>query len=217
MRSHKTAAPAEEAAPQGAPAWVFTWGNLATVMLAFFIVLYALGGGGIAAPAAPGAEGGEEPAATAAPASLSSIKNRIAAKLEAQGASSLVRFESVSGTLVIHLDASALYDSGRAEIKPQATGALDAVGSVLAAVGNQVRVEGHSDNVPVIPTPQFPDNWTLSSARATGVLRYLREFHQIPAQRLSVAAYAHTRPVADNDTEAGRAKNRRVDIVVLGR
>lgn len=208
---------ATEGAP-GAPAWVFTWGNLATVMLAFFIVLYATGGGSTAgsAPSEAGApEAAEKQPARAA--SISTVRSRIEAKLKAQGAESLVRFETSGGALVIHLDASALYDSGRAEIKPQAIPALDAIGSVLAGVGNQVRVEGHTDSDPVTPTPQFPDNWALSSARATGVLRYLREYHQIPSNRLSVAGYAHTKPVASNATPQGKAKNRRVDIVVQPR
>lgn len=209
-----------EEPPAGAPLWAMTFGNLALVLLAFFVLLYATGyGAGAEPPPAAAQGGGEAPggAKQLPQASLSSVKRRITARLEEQKATALVRFEDGPGALIIHLDASALYDSGRAEIKAQAIPALDAVGGVLSTVGNLVKVEGHSDSDPMIPSQQFPDNWALSSARAAGVLRYLREYHQIASDRLSVAGYADTRPVASNATPEGKAKNRRVDIVVYGR
>lgn len=202
----------------GTPAWMTSWANVATVLMAFFVMLYALSGVGGAAPRH--SAGVTAPAAAAKPvrqATLSSLKSQISAELAARHAESLVRLDEGAGALIIHLNASALFDSGQAEIKPQAVLALDAVGAVLAGVSNQILIEGHTDSDRMIPKPEIPDNWALSGARAAGVLRYLHEFHRIAYDRMSFAGYADTRPVAGNDTPEGKARNRRVDIVVLGR
>jgi chemotaxis protein MotB len=222
MRSQRRRGPnPAEAAEPAAPAWTSTFGNLFMVLLAFFIMLYA--------SPAPAGTGGPDPRsageasaqgsgrAQLKEASLSTIRRRVESSLNGAGATGLVRIEESGQALILHLDASAAYESGRAEIRKEAIPALDAIGSVLATVGNAVRVEGHTDSTPMIPSPQFPDNWALSAARAGGVLRYLREWHQIGSDRLSMAGYADTRPVADNATPEGRARNRRVDIVVFGR
>ena len=87
-------------------------------------------------------------------------------------------------------------------------------GSVLASMEANVRVEGHTDNVP-IHTPQFRSNWELSTARATEIIRLLLTREGINAQRLSAAGYAEYHPVADNATEDGPGINRRVDIVIV--
>ena len=89
---------------------------------------------------------------------------------------------------------------------------LDKLVPLLARGGHTITVEGHTDNVP-ISTPQFPSNWELSAARASTVVRHLIA-RGIPADRLSAVGYADTRPLAANDTEAGRAKNRRVSIII---
>jgi chemotaxis protein MotB len=83
-------------------------------------------------------------------------------------------------------------------------------------MGRQVRVLGHTDNVP-IRTAQFPSNWELSATRAVMVVRILSELHGVPAEHLSATGFGDSRPVADNLTPEGRAKNRRVEIVVLER
>lgn len=215
MRKRPLPLLAEEPPAPGAPAWMSTWATLALALLAFFVMLYAAGGMPLSDG---GTDAGDEPAARGTRiAGLGSIQSRIEAELKKSGSEGMVRFESAGGALVIRMEAGALFESGRADFRSRTIAALDAVGSVLAAVGNSLRVEGHSDSDPMIPTVQYPDNWALSSARATGVLRYLRDYHRIPMDRMSVAAYAETRPVASNDTAAGKAKNRRVDIVVFGR
>jgi chemotaxis protein MotB len=202
-----------------APAPNNTMAALFMVLLAFFIMLYAApAGSGGADPRSGGeaaVQGGQ--AKPLREASLATIRRRIEAQLADAGAAKLIRIEESGQALILHLDASAAFDSGRAELRQQAIPALDAIGGVLATVSNAVRVEGHSDSVPMIPSPQFPDNWALSAARAAGALRYLREWHQISSDRLSMAGYADTRPVAENATPEGRARNRRVDIVVFGR
>lgn len=214
MRSRAHRQGPEEESRGGAPAWSLTYGNLVTILLGFFVILFAFyGPGGEDASAAP--TKGAAVKKSQPVASLASVKRRIAANLDAAGAADQVTFENSDGALVIRLSAGSLYDSGSIEIK--STVALDAIGSVLGQVGNAVRVEGHTDDVPMKPSPQLPDNWALSEARAHGVLRYLLDYHRIASERLSVAGYADTHPVADNSTPAGRARNRRVDIVVLSR
>lgn len=212
MRNRRRRDHSEQPEAKGAPAWSFTYGNLVTVLLAFFILFARTSGvieGG--SPQAP-AEG-----QAAKVVSLGTIKRRIEARLQELNAPDIVRFESEGGALIIRMDAGRIFDSGRAEFKPEAIPALDAVGGVLGSVGNQLRVEGHSDSDPVIPTAQLPDNWALSSQRAGGVLRYLREFYGIEGDRVAMAGYADTRPIASNGSAAGKARNRRVDIVVLAR
>lgn len=115
--------------------------------------------------------------------------------------------------IVVRFADQALFDLGQAEIRPEALPILDQVIEILKPLANPVRVEGHTDSLP-INTPLFPSNWELSTARATRVVRYLVE-HGIPASRLSAAGYADMRPVASNATAEGRAQNRRVDLVLL--
>jgi chemotaxis protein MotB len=110
-----------------------------------------------------------------------------------------------------------LFDSGSAEIKPNGKKILDRVAAVLKQVTDrQIRIEGHTDNVPIGSkiVDKFPTNWELSTARATTVTRYLQD-EGVDAQLLSACGYAENRPVASNDTEEGRAKNRRIEIVLI--
>jgi chemotaxis protein MotB len=112
------------------------------------------------------------------------------------------------------------FDSGKAELKPESLALLDALQFILAdnqEILSMIRVEGHTDNLP-IHTAQFPSNWELSSARANNVLRYILE--QPPfvlnAQKLNTSGYGEWHPIASNDTADGRLLNRRVDFVVEG-
>ena len=112
------------------------------------------------------------------------------------------------------MSGSALFDSGRADLKPDGVVLVDSLAVRLRDMTNEVRIEGHTDSVP-ISTPLFPSNWELSSARATTVARRLSEFGGLKASRLIAAGYGESRPAASNDTQEGRARNRRVDIVIL--
>ncbi len=116
--------------------------------------------------------------------------------------------------LVVSLEELGFFDSGSATIKPGAENAFGRVARILLEHACSVRIEGHTDNVP-IHTPQFASNWELSTARATGLVRSLIESYSIPAERLSAAGYAEFHPVADNATAKGRQVNRRVDVVIL--
>jgi chemotaxis protein MotB len=116
--------------------------------------------------------------------------------------------------LVIHIIESALFESAQATLRPEALAVLDKIAKEIVTLPNQIRVEGHTDDRP-IATPRFPSNWELSSARATSVVRYLIEKHGFTPERLSALGFGEFRPLAANTSEENRAKNRRVDIVVL--
>jgi chemotaxis protein MotB len=116
--------------------------------------------------------------------------------------------------VTVHIMEELLFASGRAEIKTASLPALDTLASVLRRLPNDLRVEGHTDNVP-INTPWFPSNWHLSVARAVNVGFYLIERHGLVAEKVSVVGYSEYRPLVANDTPEHRAQNRRVDIVIV--
>jgi chemotaxis protein MotB len=108
-----------------------------------------------------------------------------------------------------------LYDVGRADLKHDALPIMDRVAEILKTTSFDLRVEGHTDNVP-IHTFQFPSNWELSTTRAVSVVRYLVEVKKIPPARLSAVGYGEFKPVASNETPEGRQSNRRVEMVLIG-
>jgi chemotaxis protein MotB len=116
--------------------------------------------------------------------------------------------------LVVSFKQAALFPSGEDEVSPAAYPGLEKVATAIAKLSNPVRLEGHTDSVP-IKTARFRSNWELSAARAIAIMELLSTRFGLPPQRLSIAGYAETAPVASNDTEEGRARNRRVDVVIL--
>lgn len=116
--------------------------------------------------------------------------------------------------LVVSLREFGFFDSGSARIKPESRAALDRIASILAIRTYKLRIEGHTDNIP-IHTSQIASNWELSTARATEIVRMLILEQHFPPERLSAAGYAEYHPIASNQTAQGRAQNRRVDIVIL--
>ncbi len=120
--------------------------------------------------------------------------------------------------LSVNLVEKILFDSGKAEIKPEGLGVLKRVGDILGKVNDkQIRVEGHTDNVRIGPRIKatYPTNWELSTARATNVVRYLQDAAGVDPVFLSAAGFSEYRPVESNATLEGRAQNRRIEIVLL--
>lgn len=116
--------------------------------------------------------------------------------------------------LVMRLSEHALFDSGVATISPQGGPLLDKIGAIIARTSYFIRIEGHTDNLP-IHTELFPSNWDLSTARAVNVLRYFIESHHIDAQRLAAVGFGEFQPLASNETPENRAKNRRVEMIFI--
>jgi chemotaxis protein MotB len=147
---------------------------------------------------------------------LASLRARLTGLLSDQLAEHVVDLRLGRDGLVISLREAGFYDSGSAIPHPQSRAALDQIAGVLAATPYDLRIEGHTDNVP-IHTAQFASNWELSTARASELAKSLIVDHGIAPARLSAAGYAEYHPVASNDTADGRSQNRRVDIIVLPR
>jgi chemotaxis protein MotB len=122
--------------------------------------------------------------------------------------------ELTNGDIVLTLPDTVLFRAGEAILLPDARPFIQAIGDVLIELDRHVRVEGHTDNVP-IRTVQFPSNWELSATRAVTVVRTLSEQYGVPSDHLTAVGHADARSITDNLTPENRAKNRRVEIVVL--
>lgn len=118
--------------------------------------------------------------------------------------------------LVVSLREVGFFNSGEAELLQNGQTTLTRIASILGGHGFEIRVEGNTDNVPV-HNSRFKSNWELSTARATTVVALLVERYQFDPSLISAAGYSEYRPVGDNKTQQGRADNRRIDLVVVGR
>ncbi len=147
---------------------------------------------------------------------LNRIQYDLSQTLAKQIATHAVSLQMGRDGLVISLREAGFFDSGSATPKAEALPTLRQIADRLGATPYDLRIEGHTDNVP-IHTAEFDSNWELSAARATHIARLFLEMNAIPPDRLSAAGFAEFHPVAGNDTAEGRAENRRVDLVVLPR
>ena len=116
--------------------------------------------------------------------------------------------------LVVSLRQATFFPSGEDAIDPSTYASIDKIANTIRNLPNSVRLEGHTDSIP-IHTARFRSNWELSAARGIAMMEVLNGKFGIPRQRLAIAGYAETAPVESNETDAGRARNRRVDIVIL--
>ena len=115
--------------------------------------------------------------------------------------------------ITISIWGNILFDSGKASIKTGSSHMLESLASTLVRIPNDIRIEGHTDNIP-INTPLYPSNWELSTTRATSVARYLASL-EVNEKRMGAVGYGEFRPIVDNDSREHRARNRRVDILVI--
>ena len=118
--------------------------------------------------------------------------------------------------VVVSLLEQGVFVSGKAEILPESLAIIDEIAATLKDLPNQIKIEGHSDNIP-IDNDDFSSNWELSSARALNILMYLVNTHSMDPTKYSATGYGEFHPIAENDSPEGRAKNRRVDIVLFDR
>ena len=220
--------------------WLLTYADLITLLLALFMMLYAMsvldlrkyqafqeaftqGMGGHKTKANDIAPETPEPIGTPAPASkakqsldqeeLKALKARLEKLLHKAGLQDEVQLALESRGLVMNVVSGVLFDSSSATLTTRGKALLKSLEPVFDSFGNKLVVEGHTDPRP-IKSSVFPSNWELSTARATAVVRDLLA-DGIRDTRLSAAGYADTRPRASNTTEEGMSRNRRVDIVVL--
>ena len=143
-----------------------------------------------------------------------SLEDEMRAALESKD----VTISQLQGKLTVSILDRVLFDSGEADLKPEGTAVLVKIAAILAQHPNlKVHVVGHTDNVPIRATARsrFPSNWELSTARATAAVRFLSEKASVDPRRLGAVGYGEFRPVADNGTPEGRARNRRIAITIL--
>jgi len=226
----------------GQDRWLVSYADFITLMFGFFVVLYAFARADQKKQAQvsqaidsaframgpfPNSDQTAE-AGTATQASeelltpmqvkydLDRIRRDLALALAKQIGTHTVSLEMGRDGLVISLREAGFFDSGSATPKPDALATLRVIAERLGTTPYDVRVEGHTDNVP-IHNAEYASNWELSAARATHIAHLILEMKAIPPDRLSAAGYAEFHPAAGNDTADGRAQNRRVDLVVLPR
>jgi len=222
------------------PQWMTTYSDMVTQLLAFFVILFSISTIDVqrfhlllsAFRASVGvfergtslqrmAVVGSPPVAVAPTFTQSPATQQLQAAYE-ELSRLVARGELGAGVelvpeergLVVRVADRVLFDLGKADLRPDAREVLDRVARVLKGLPNPIRVEGHTDDLP-IRTERFPSNWELSTARATTVVRYLIERHGFEPKRLSAAGYGEYHPLVPNRSAADRQRNRRVDIVLL--
>ncbi len=150
---------------------------------------------------------------------VSSTYENLLKKMKTEIAQGQVTISELRGKLTVNVVDAVLFDTGRAEVKKEGLAVLKKVVPILKEASDKaIRIEGHTDNVPIAGSlaRKYPTNWELSAARAVNVARFLQEEGIDPA-RLSADAYGEYRPIGDNGTPEGRAMNRRIEIVLVPR
>jgi len=197
--------------------WLISYADFMTLLCAFFTTLYAasLTEAPVAQAAAPVVVETAAPvAAPPGPDPVEALRADVERALAPELAAGYLQLVDDPRGLVIEVPEAGSFDVGQADLTPEAAAMLSRVATMLSTLPNAVRIEGHSDPTP-IRTVRFASNWDLSTARATRVVEYFIATAGLDAARLSAAGYAEFRPRAGNDTAAGRARNRRVDLVLL--
>lgn len=225
----------EEEPKSGAPEWMATYSDMVTLLLCFFVLLFsfanldvqkfkaiAMSMSGSLGVLDSGTTVNMEPLIGSFPNDSPTEENDEFKKIYEEmneyvtennlEASITLRLDE-RGLLVRFMD-NVLFESGKADLTPEAREIINKVAEVIRHNNKNVRFEGHTDNVP-ISTSKFPSNWELSTTRAVNVVKYLIEENGIEARRLSASGYADQHPVGNNSTPEGRRNNRRVDMVIL--
>jgi chemotaxis protein MotB len=208
--------------------WLLTYADLITLLLGLFVILYAVSKidgekynkminalGGVFGKEPVGVFQGAkvivEPELSSLEAEREQIERKIEAAIPVDGTVSISQNER---GVTVHIMDELLFSSGSAVLKPGALTLLEDLSGVLRQIPHDIRVEGHTDNVP-IQTPVFPSNWHLSVARAVNAAHFMVQRCNIAPERVSVVGYSEYRPLLPNISDDNRAKNRRVDIVIV--
>jgi chemotaxis protein MotB len=224
----------EEEGHENSERWLLTYSDLITLLMIFFVIMYAMssisenkynqlaqslnaamGGGGNLIGSGnsvnnnPGVQivDSEE-------TKLENLKGEIDKYIQNSGLSKSVTTQIDERGVVVRLENSILFESGSAALKDGPKKEIVELGKILGKLGNYIRVEGHTDNVP-LRGREFKSNWQLSAIRATNVAEMLISEAGIAPDKVVAMGYGEYRPIASNSTNEGRAQNRRVDIVVV--
>jgi chemotaxis protein MotB len=205
--------------------WLLTYADLITLLLGLFVILYAMSNIDKKKYSQwVAAFGGEFGSGKVEMGNGSPLINELAEQfrvekllkqaLEIDGNNSALSTSIDERGVTIHIQEELLFPSGESKLKGSSFRMLDSLSSALRKIPNDIRIEGHTDNIP-IATEEFPSNWHLSVSRAMNTGYYLIEHHKFNQEKLSVVGYGESKPIAANTTEKSRSLNRRVDIVVL--
>ena len=222
-----------ECPPPGAPAWMATFSDLMSLLLTFFVLLLSLSTiekqkFSMAMTSLQGALGVMQGSSGTTP-TIANIPmfnigkgqtdqlvqqqvNQIREQLAVANLSELLNIQHTKDVLRFSISEGLLFDSGQAEIKSAADTFLVAISEILNLIPFEIRIEGHTDNIP-IRTVRYPSNWELSYSRALALGRRFSE-NGVSQDRFQLIGYGDQRPKADNSTPGGRAINRRVEIEV---
>lgn len=209
--------------------WLLTYADLITLLLGLFVILYGMSKidldryeqvvaalGGVFGREGGVLEGKKQVVETLTP--LQRERNKIQQAIQSAigdlTQKGLVSFTQNERGVTVHLTEELLFPSGSAELKGSSLAVLDTIASVLVTLPNDIRIEGHTDNVP-ISTERYPSNWHLSVARALNTAFYIIKKYNMKPGQLSIAGYAEYRPLVPNTSAENRARNRRVDIVIV--
>lgn len=191
--------------------WAITFADLALLLLCFFVMLTSFSSRPSPVSAAPVAN------STAESRGSNSQSKVIGTMLQQNFSSEIAKgwlfVDASAERLRIQFGASEGFESGSDALTSQTVSLIDAMGPMLAEGTAKISVIGHTDDLP-IHTERFRDNWELSSARAVSVIRELINRYGVDPSRLEAKSYADTHPVATNDSEANRARNRRIEIEI---
>ena len=171
------------------------------------------GEGGTETMGIPG-EGGAETVKLDKAALYNKMDQQIEEVAAEMGLGDSVSVQRTDEGILVRIEGNVAFTSSKADLRPEALAILDEVAKTVATTPNEIRVGGHTDNVPIC-TEQFPSNWELSTARAVAVARYLVEHGQVAPERVYAAGYGEYRPIASNDTIEQRAHNRRAEILII--
>ncbi|MEW6105285.1 MAG: OmpA family protein [Bacillota bacterium] len=225
--------------PSGSPPWITSYADMTQLLLTFFVLLFAFssidaikfrhavislqGALGVLTGGPQLLNPGEMPVpkpptdlrpSGKSEVELEGVKQEFQSFLKDQALANDVHLEITERGLVVSFMDKVLFDLGQADLRPEARRVLSEVAVILRKIPNDIRIEGHTCDLP-IRTPKFPSNWELSTARACTVLRYFIETAGLAPDRFSAMGYGQYRPKVPNTSEANRALNRRVDIVIL--
>ena len=233
MARKKKAAPKENG-----ERWLLTYADLITLLMVFFVLLFAMSttdmkkfqelAGSLRRAFNVNVLQGQQPVAITQDSGGGSSPVNVLEEQNLQQVNSILQQvrQAIQATpsqlsaqvtkdgIAVTISGALLFYNGTNQIKPDGIKLLQSLGTYLQGLPNNIRVEGHTDDIPV-QSVQYPTNWELSAARAVAVVRYLIDVEQLTPQRLSAVGYGQYQPIEPNDSREHREANRRAVLVIL--
>lgn len=191
--------------------WVISYADLVTLLLALFLVMYAVNTANLKAQGQQGVNSIKVETRKDVPVKMPELQKELLK--EFKNDENVILLKDTRG-LIIRLKDDVLFGSAESGIQPESYPTLNKIIDILSKIDNPAIIEGHTDTFP-IKSEKYSSNWELSTARATSVIDYLVKSKRINPKRLSAVGYGEYAPVAENTSNSGRMKNRRVDIIIL--